>query len=76
MMSVFKVWSFLMLAFGKLFGLLGVMTTILLSVSALFDFIQGGKNYADSVGTLILLLLFFALLFYFCVKLLTVKRVL
>ena len=73
-MSVFKVWSFIMMAFGKLFGLLGIIATSLLFISAIIDFANGGGHYADSIGTLIVFLLFISLLFYLFVKIITVKK--
>ncbi len=74
-MSIFKLWDFMMLTFGRLFGLLGIVTSCALSLSAIMDFSQGGSNYVNSLWALILFLLFFALFSYLCFKMLTVKKV-
>jgi len=65
-----------MLYVGRLFGFLGIITTGLLMLSVILDFLNGSNGYATSIVGYILTLSFLIVLFVLCLFMVKVKKLL
>jgi len=75
-MSLYSFWKKLMLYVGRLFGFLGIITTGLLMLSVILDFLNGSNGYATSIVGYILTLSFLIVLFVLCLFMVKVKKLL